>query len=237
MADSTGLNTPAPPNIPNLGTNPLVDPVLNPGGPTGTAVPAPSPLTTIINSGNVSDPNILGAGVVNAAATEFGQGENLLGTATNALDPYLENLEKIYGGDRAANLQASAPEVAQVSSQYDAAYQAALNNAPRGGGRNATLTSIPFQKASAVQNVLQTNQQQAGAQLGTVGAQIAGLGLNAETGGTGALTNVLGSFLGQSENNENNLFGALGSIGALIGTALTFGAGAPALIATAGAGG
>jgi hypothetical protein len=197
----------------------------NPWGASGTTIPTdPSqagldpfnPATgkaiSSFNANNLTQ-NTSGQAAGSAASNLTTVGANVLGQSAEALDPYLSNLEKIYSGDRTATLEAAAPQVAQVSSQYDAAYKAAQQNAPRGGGRNAQLNAIPFQKASAITSTLETERQQAGQQLGQVGTQLAGLGLQAEEGGTQALTSLFGSLTNQQTQTNSSFFGALGDLG------------------------
>lgn len=170
-----------------------------------------------------SNPQSIAAGVSNSAGQMFATGAGLVGEAGEALDPYLKNLEKIYGGDRAATLEAAAPQVATVSGQYDTAFRTAQTSLARGGGRNAVEASIPFQKAGAIEQTLQGEKQSAGQQIGQTATALTQVGLSAEEGGTQALTSIFGSALSAQAQTQSAIFGALGDIGEGIIDAIPFG--------------
>ncbi len=172
------------------------------------------------NSFGISDPTDVkqvGTGIVGGASHLSDTGTNLLSEAKTFLDPVLREQQKVATGDRAAVLEAAAPEVATVSAQYDTAFRAAQAGIARGGGRNSVLASIPFQKASAISTTLAKERTDAQKELTSTSLNLAGLGLSAEQGGLQALSSIFGSIEAADAQNKSSLLGALGDIGSTIG--------------------
>jgi hypothetical protein len=100
--------------------------------------------------------------------------------STRDMQSIMNQLQKIMGGGQPA-LEAMAPQVNTVASQYQSGRRAASEFAPRGGGRTSTLSDTSFKEMGDVQNMLFTESTKARGQAGSVAEAMANMGL-AETG-------------------------------------------------------
>jgi len=82
------------------------------------------------------------------------ESEFALAESKKALAPVMKYQKGILSGDRAEMLGAVEPEVRGILGQYDQARKAVSEFGPRGGGRTRQLSELPFQKITAVQDVL-----------------------------------------------------------------------------------
>lgn len=134
-----------------------------------------------------------------------------LGTAQNFL-------QSLVGGGRTSAMQAAAPEVNTILSQYDTAKKSLSQFAPRGGGTNAQLANLPFQESGAVTNLLAGERSQAAQALGSLGLGEGQLGSSLLPRDTGAGSTLLNYAL-QNKAQEGAMFGDVGtSLGTLFGT-------------------
>lgn len=99
----------------------------------------------------------------------------------------------LLGGSQTETESMLAPEVSTITRQYDKAAQAAAELGPRGGGRTAQMTSLPFQKLQAYGDLLAKLKSGAPQGLQQIGAQRQ----QAQTARQGQYAGVLGSLLGQ----------------------------------------
>lgn len=96
----------------------------------------------------------------------------------------LEFWKNILGGDEHAIDQFLQPESNTISNQYDAAFKAVNENAPRGGGRNAAYGDLAFEKAGKLSELFATARPRAAAEVTNIGQLLASLGLSSETAGS-----------------------------------------------------
>jgi hypothetical protein len=100
--------------------------------------------------------------------------------STRDMQSIMSQLQKIMGGGQPA-LEAVAPQVNTVASQYQSGRRAAAEFAPRGGGRTAALSDTGFKEMGDIQNMMFGEQGKARGQAGSVAEAMANMGL-AETG-------------------------------------------------------
>ena len=128
----------------------------------------------------------------NTGLADLNTGSSTTAKATSTLQQPLDFFKALLSGDRNAIMSALSPEISTLSSQYNTGEQTAEEFAPRGGGRAATLESLPFQKAGQIETLVEGAQSE-GATGETNIAQLLGeLGLNEESlgfSGTGAAFN------------------------------------------------
>lgn len=119
------------------------------------------------------------------ASSLTGAGTGTLASGTQSMQSVMGQLQKIMGGGQ-AGLEAVAPQVNTVASQYQGARQAASQLSPRGGGRNSTLANSQTAEMGDVQKMMFGAADKARGQLGTLSSQMASLGLGEEATGIGA---------------------------------------------------
>lgn len=107
-------------------------------------------------------------------------GAGTLASGTQGMQSVMNQLQKIMGGGQ-AGLEAVAPEVNTVASQYQGARKAAAELSPRGGGRTSTLANEPFAEMGDIQKMMFGEQSKARGQAGSLAGQMASLGLNEES--------------------------------------------------------
>ena len=107
-------------------------------------------------------------------------GAGTLASGTQGMQSVMNQLQKIMGGGQ-AGLEAVAPEVNTVASQYQGARKAAAELSPRGGGRTSTLANEPFAEMGDIQKMMFGEQGKARGQAGALAGQMANLGINEES--------------------------------------------------------
>lgn len=141
-----------------------------------------------------------------------------LGTAQN----YLQSL---VGGGKTAAMDAAAPEVNTILSQYDTAKKNLSQFAPRGGGTNSQLANLPFQESGAITNLLGSERSNAAQLLSSLGLGEGGLGSSLLPRDSGAGSSLLNYGL-QNQEQQGQMFGQVGtSLGTLLGTLFNQGGG------------
>lgn len=89
------------------------------------------------------------------------QGQSLIGQAVNAYQPALSYLTRLVSGDRGLMTQALSPQLNQIGQTYNANVAAQEALTPRGGGRAALMTAMPYQQAQTMLDLY--NQARSGA--------------------------------------------------------------------------
>jgi len=108
--------------------------------------------------------------------TAFNTGQQQTQEGVNATAPALDYLTKLTKGDQGDVTQAAQPEIDQITQQFDQ-IRNMISMQPRGGGKTTALAEAPFQKAGQIQRTEGAMRTGAAGQLGSLGAQLAGLGL------------------------------------------------------------
>jgi hypothetical protein len=83
----------------------------------------------------------------------------------------------LLSGDRAAVLQAFAPEVETLTQAYETGRRELEEFAPRGGGRTAAMTELPFRKARDIESLVHGARLTGAAGVEDIGQMLASLGL------------------------------------------------------------
>ena len=144
------------------------------------------------------------------ANTTFGQAEG----GITALQQYLQPL---LSGDRQALTQAAAPQIAQITNQYDTAYQTISQLGPRGGGTNSAEASLRGKEASDVANTVNNERTQAlTAEQQLVQTLLGSSATNSATSQS-ALSTALQGLLTQSGQNQQSSSSLGSGIGSLLG--------------------
>jgi hypothetical protein len=108
--------------------------------------------------------------------TSRGLGE--LGAAEKVLQGPLDFFSKLLSGDRQSAMEAEAPAVNSILSQYDSAKRAVSQFAPRGGGTASTLAQAPFKASDAITNLLASVRPEAAQALTQISGLLSSLGLD-----------------------------------------------------------
>lgn len=138
----------------------------------------------------------------------FGLGEDLYGQLESYIKPLLQ-------GDRQAMLEAVAPEVRGVTSQYDTAYKAISELSPRGGGRNAALANVRGEEAGKVGDLIAGSRQKAVDATSDLFKTIATLGMSEDAASQTGLATAIQALMqksGQDKASAASWGQAIGSI-------------------------
>ena len=149
-------------------------------------------------------------------AAKFGlsSAEGTLPAATSAISAPLDFFKALASGDRNTIMGALSPEISTLTSQYDTGRASAEEFAPRGGGRAAALEELPFQKAGAIENLVQGAQMTGVQGEANIGAMLANLGL----GELGTGTNTAATAVSEMQGGQNASAAAGASSGQAIGS-------------------
>ena len=108
------------------------------------------------------------------------------------LTPAIDYYTRLLSGDRGQAAAALAPDLERISDQSTASTQALSNLMPRGGGRASLLSQLPYETMRQGQNLFQQLRPQAASQLGGLGGQLMGQGVQSLLGSTSAGQSLLG---------------------------------------------
>jgi hypothetical protein len=133
-----------------------------------------------------------------------GAGRTFTGLATPALTNALNFWQTVLGGDRTTLSSLLGPELSRYASGQQQAMSQVSQFAPRGGGRTSTLAEMPFTTARATGDLFSTLRPQAAGQLGSLGTNVAQLGLGAFGVGSGAQRDVAQGYLAQVQAAQRN---------------------------------
>jgi hypothetical protein len=118
-------------------------------------------------------------------------GRPLMDGGKDNLDIVQQYLRRMAGGDRAATMQALAPELNAVSEQFRGSAMAQRGMFPRGGMGPAATADLARQQQSQVNNLIFGARPQAINQLSQLGSGQAQLGLGVMGAGAGLSNNML----------------------------------------------
>jgi len=108
------------------------------------------------------------------------------------------------------------PEISSLTSQYDTGRATAEEFAPRGGGRAAVLEELPFQKAGAIENLIQGAQVTGAEGVSAISQLLGNIGL----GEIGVTSSTAASTFGQLESAQQNQQQQAQQAGQAIGTVI-----------------
>lgn len=163
---------------------------------------------------NLSD--LLGMDVQGARAG-LNAANPLLRASTGATTTAQNYLKSLLGGKQSA-MEAAAPEVNTILSQYDTAKRQLGQMAPRGGGTNATLAELPFRESGDITKLLAGERSNAAEGLARLGLGEGGLASSLLPRDTGAGSSLLNYALGHSAQQGQTLGEAGTALGTLLGT-------------------
>ena len=142
----------------------------------------------------------------------------MLRQSTNATGSVGNYLQSLLSGGRTEAMQAAAPEVNTILSQYDTAKKSLSQFAPRGGGTNAQLANLPFQESGAITNLLAGERSQAAQNLTSLGLGEGSVASSLLPRDSGAGSSLLNYGL-QNQAQQGAMFGQVGtSLGTLLGS-------------------
>jgi hypothetical protein len=143
-----------------------------------------------------------------------------IGDARATFQLPLDYWSKILSGDRGAALTAMAPQVNTITSQYDTAFKALNELAPRGGGRNAGMQDLAFKKAGDITNLINSARPAAATNVADIGSRIAALGVPSLSVAASGINSAVSSGLTQQQIDDANSRSLGSSIGTMIGILL-----------------
>lgn len=140
-----------------------------------------------------------------------------LRSATGDLGAVSKFLTPLVAGNRTAAMQAAAPQVNSILSQYDTAKKSISEFSPRGGGTNSQLANMPFQESGAITNLLAGERTNASQSLANLGGTEGALASSLLPRDSGAGSSLLNYALG-NKAQQGQMWGSIGtSLGTLLG--------------------
>jgi hypothetical protein len=183
---------------------------------------AVSPLATILTGGfGGSSANtdrkfeLQSMGQLQKMAGPLGtMGTTSLQGSTRDMQSIMNQLQKIMGGGQ-AGLEAVAPQVNTVASQYQSGRRAAAELSPRGGGRTAALSDTGFSEMRDIQNMMFKEQGQARGLAGSLAESMANLGLGETSTAAGmaeAAANIASGHAAQQAKSDAAMGQGIGQL-------------------------
>lgn len=164
------------------------------------------------------------AGGLAGSADRAGKTADALGGAgAKTLQPVLDLLSKILGGDRQSAMEGAGPEVAKVSDQYDAARKSIQQTTPRGGARAQAIAESRLKEAGSITDTLNTQRSEALKTAASLGTNLTAQGIQATSVETQGLADLLGSLVQQHGQDTSFLSSLMSGISDLIGKGIEFG--------------
>jgi len=111
------------------------------------------------------------------------------------LNPAIDYLKAIVGGDRQAIMAATMPERRRVIDQYDAAKKSIAEFAPRGGGTAGAVATLNANQAGDLAQVGAQARTQGVNTAGQLGASLKSLGVGAEGLASQNLNTILQTYI------------------------------------------
>ncbi len=135
--------------------------------------------------------------------TKFGTetAKRLIPEAETDLQAALKYWMPLLTGDRQGMMEAAAPEVNTILSQYDTAKRAVSELQPRGGARSLRMAEQPFDVAGAITNLLTRLRGEAAGGVERIGTELGALGVGTMAGGAGAAQSLLTAAMQQRGQN------------------------------------
>jgi hypothetical protein len=161
------------------------------------------------------------ANLTQLAQSLFGKGKDFLAQGDQALTPVLKYLQAVAGGDPGALLGATTPQRTRVIDQYDTAKRGD-QFLPRGGGQVSSTMARDTAKAGQLSGISADARTAGVNELGTLGANLAQLGVSASAQGLNDLNASIQNYEQQAQfaANQNKSTGS--AIGSAVATAMPF---------------
>ncbi len=164
-----------------------------------------------------------GASLIGSSAAPVSHGLSTLSAAGGDIGQANSFFQRLLGS-RSDEMNALSPEIAAVTSQYDASRRMRGNLAPRGGGATAANTGAQFKEIGDIGNILANGRTDAAkgllsgaGALAGVGGSEAGIGLNQLSSGLNAEGNAAGVY-GNAQKTVEEQQSSLGEgLGGLLG--------------------
>jgi hypothetical protein len=183
--------------------------------------------TTLTGPKNtVSDPTNMESvegGLAGSAGRAGRTADALGGAGAKSLQPVLNILSKLLGGDRTAAMEGAAPEVAKVSDQYDAARKSIQQTTPRGGARAQAIAESRLKEAGSITDTLNTQRSEALKTAASLGTTLTAQGIQATSVETQGLSDLLASLTQQHGQDMQFLSSLMSGISDIIGKGVEFG--------------
>lgn len=183
-----------------------------------------------ITPGSFSFPNAFGLSTKSSNLDVMGK--DLLGKGgsllTSGIDTLARPLSYYQGllGSRQEALSAAAPEISTIKGQFATAAKAVSEFTPRGGGRVARSSELPFTEQAAIQDVITKQRPQAAQGITDIGQLLSALGLSVEQFGISEEQLSLEALLGASSTNlqqKQQSDAKLGALGSAVGSTIIAG--------------
>ena len=168
----------------------------------------------------VGDPTSIdsvGSGLAGSAERAGKTSDALGGSGAKTLQPVLDILSKLLGGDRQSAMEGAAPEVAKVSDQYDAARKSIQQTTPRGGARAQAIAESRLKEAGGITDVLNQKRANAMTTAAQIGTTITSQGIQANSVETQGLSDLLQSLIQQRGQDMAFLSSLMSGISGSIG--------------------
>lgn len=128
--------------------------------------------------------------LLNTSQNASNTGMGFLSNASTAFQAPTSYYSSILSGNPADVSGALAPQISQLNAGYAQGRNQVDQFAPMGGGRSSVMANLPFQKASAITNLISQARQAAAQGLTGIAGTEGGLGTNLLSVGTGAASNL-----------------------------------------------
>lgn len=129
------------------------------------------------------------------------QGDQFSSMGGDALGPLLQRMQALLGENPAALMDATRQERGRVIDQYDTARRAISQFGPRGGGTTSALADSRFAQAESLADITSESKNAAMNMAGSLGVQLAGLGLSAQQLASADIDTVIRAILAREGLN------------------------------------
>jgi hypothetical protein len=143
-------------------------------------------------------------------------GQQLGAQGAGALAPTLAYWMNLLSGNPADLLAATQPERTRVLDQYDTARATLTRETPRGGGLATAMGALEARKASDLANLTAQVRPTAARELGILGGQLTGAGIQAQEQASYAMAQVLQPLLQQETIDRESIRNTFAGIAEMI---------------------
>lgn len=143
-------------------------------------------------------------------------GQQLGAQGAGALAPTLAYWMNLLSGNPADLLAATQPERTRILDQYDTARATLTRETPRGGGLATAMGTMETKKASDLATLTSQARPQAAQQLGQLGTQLTGAGIQAQEQAAYAMAQVLGPLLNQESQDKESIWRTFAGVAEMV---------------------
>lgn len=157
----------------------------------------------------------------NIATTENQESQQTLAQGMSLMQPQINLLQAITGGNKNAAFSAVAPQVSTITQQSEATKGSILENLAPGAARDTALANLQMGTGSQVSNLMANEQAQAPGQLASIGSGLTGFSLSQIGAALNGLSSASSSNQAVGQMQAASSAGIMNILGSLVGAAGT----------------